>query len=88
MNRGEAVLGGVLTSVLITLVAWTIIYFLIFDNVLIVADQLGYNLYPVESQLWWLFVGWILLVAVRGAIKTQKYLRRDNCNHCGEELSR
>lgn len=86
MNRGESILGAILGAFGTIVVSWVILYSIVFENVLVVAEQIGYDLYPVESQLWWLFVGCILLTGIRAVTKIQKYLRRNNCPHCGDEL--
>jgi membrane protein YdbS with pleckstrin-like domain len=86
MNRGEA--GGIsaIAGCASIIVYYAILYFLVFDNFLIVAIEIGYDLYSVESQVWWLMVGFGFILAMRTITKSYKWMRRDYCNHCGKEL--
>jgi len=88
MNRGEALGFGAIAS--FTSIAWYygILYFFVFENFLIATKHVGYDLYLVETELWWLFVGFGLILALRAVTKTYRWARRNYCNHCGKELKK
>ena len=88
MNRGEALGFGAIAS--FTSIAWyyVILYFFVFENFLIATKHVGYDLYPVETELWWLFFGFGLILALRAVTKTYRWARRNYCNHCGKELKK
>lgn len=88
MNRGEAMGLGTILSILTVVIFYAILYFFIFDNFLVVAKTLNHDLYPVEEQLWWLFIGFGFIYALRAATKGYRWARRDYCNHCGKELTK
>ena len=71
-------LNTILAFLIILIVVWGLWYFFIFENFLAVTSQIGYNFYPVESELWWMIVGFILLSSLAGSIKIFEYSRRGN----------
>ena len=88
MNRDEAVAASLLMSLLVFVAYFAVLYFFVFENFLIVTHQIGYDLYPVELELWWLFIGFGFMIVIRALTKSYKWTRRDYCNHCGEELKK
>ncbi|KKL88279.1 hypothetical protein LCGC14_1926340 [marine sediment metagenome] len=76
---GDAVLNGLLAFLIILVVVWSLWYFLIFENFMEVTLAVyGWDFYPVEDQLWWMVVGWIILAGFSGALKVYDYSRRGN----------
>ncbi len=65
-----------------------ILYFLVFDNFLVVTKTLTYDLYSVEEELWWMFIGFGFIFAIRAVTKSYKWARRSFCDHCGKELKK
>lgn len=88
MNRGEAAGFGVLATAVTVTAYYLILYFLVFDNLLVVSNSIGTNLYPVETEMWWLIVGFGFILALRTITKGYKWARRDYCNHCGKVLTK
>jgi len=88
MNRGEAMGFGAIASISSIILYYVILYFLVFDNFLVVIKQTGHDLYPVETELWWLFIGFGFILGLRACTKTYKWARRNYCNHCGKELKK
>lgn len=88
MNRGEAMGLGIFLSSLTIIWYYAILYFLVFDNFLIVAKTLNHDLYSVEEEIWWMFIGFGLILAVRAATKSYKWARRSYCDHCGKEIKK
>jgi len=88
MNRGEAIgLGGIL-AVIVFVIFMAVWYFIILDNLIVVSEQLGYDLIPVKDQVWWMAIGFGILLMMRGGTKGFKWARRDYCDHCGKELKK
>ena len=85
MNRGEATGVGLIGGLASVVTYYIILYMFIFDNLLVVAKQTGYDLYSVESEVWWLMIGFGLILGLRAITKTHKYFRRNFCEHCGKE---
>jgi len=88
MNRGEALGFGLIATIGSIVLYYVILYFLIFDNILVVLKQSGTDLYSVEMELWWLFIGFGLIMGQRALTKSYRWARRDYCNHCGKELKK
>lgn len=88
MNRGEAAGFSVIAGFASIIFYYAILYFLVFDNFLILAQQVGYDLYPVESEVWWLMIGFGLILGLRAITKSYKWTRRAYCNHCGKEIKK
>ena len=88
MNRGEAMGLGFIASAASITTYYLILYLAIFDNLLVVSLQLGSDLYPVKSEMWWLLIGFGFILGLRTITKVYKWARRDFCNHCGKELSK
>jgi len=88
MNRGEAMGIGAIISTITLVLHYAILYYFIFENFLVVTKTLNYDLYSVEEQLWWMFIGFGFIFAIRAGTKSYKWARRDFCNHCGKELKK
>ena len=88
MNRGEALGFGAIAGFASIGLYYAILYFFVFENFLIIIKQLGYNMYTVESELWWLFFGFGMILGLRAVTKSYKWARRNYCNHCGKVLSK
>ena len=88
MNRGEALGFGMIAGLASIVVYYVILYFFIFENFLIVTKYLGYDMYSVESEVWWLFFGFGMILGLRAITKTYKWTRRSFCNHCGKEIKK
>ncbi len=88
MNRGEAAGLGVIFSTLTLILHYVILYFFVFENFLIVTKTLNYDLFSVEEQVWWMFIGLGFIFAIRAGTKSYKWARRSYCNHCGKELKK
>ena len=88
MNRGEAMGIGAIASFASIVLYYVILYFFIFENFLIATKHVGYDLYAIETELWWLFFGFGLVLGLRAITKTYRWARRDYCNHCGKELKK
>lgn len=88
MNRGEAIGFGIIAGLATIVFYYSILYFLVLSNFLVVMKHLDYDLYLVETELWWAFIGVGFIFAIRTLTKTYKWARRDYCNHCGKELSK
>ena len=88
MNRGEAMGIGVIASTMTLIIHYVILYFLVFENFLVVTKILSYDLYSVEEELWWMFLGFGFILAIRAGTKSYKWSRRSYCNHCGEEIKK
>jgi len=86
MNRGEAAGLGAVAGCATIIFHYAILYFFVFDNLLAVSAQLGHDLSPVESQVWWLLIGFGFILSLRSMSKGYRWARRDFCNHCGKEL--
>ena len=87
MNRGEASAFGILAGVASVTFYYIILYFLVFGNFIEVMKEGGTDLYPVEEQLWWLFIGVGLILGLRAVIKAGKWARKDHCNNCSNKVS-
>jgi len=85
MNRGEAAGIGMIVSTATLILHYAILYYFVFENFLIITKTLNYDLYSVEEELWWLFIGFGFIFAIRAGTKAYKWSRRDYCNHCGKE---
>ena len=88
MNRGEALGFSIIASCISIVFYYTILYYLVFDNLLIVAKHVGYDLYSIESEVWWLIVGFGFILGLRAITKSYKWARRAYCNHCGKEIKK
>lgn len=88
MNRGEALGFGAVAAIISIVLYYMILYFLVFDNFLVVIKHAGHDLYLVETELWWVFFGFGLILGLRAITKTYRWARRDYCNHCGRELKK
>ena len=88
MNRGEAMGLGAIAAIASIFAYYAILYYFIFDNFLIVMKHVEYNLYSVETELWWFFFGFGLILGLRACTQTYRWARRDYCNHCGKELKK
>ena len=88
MNRGEAAGFSVIASGASIVFYYAILYFLVFDNLLIVAKHVGYDLYSIESEVWWLIIGFGFILGLRAVTKSYRWARRAYCNHCGKEIKK
>jgi len=88
MNRGEALGFGTIAAVTSIAFYYIILYFFVFENFLIVTKHVGYDMYSIESELWWLFFGFGLILGLNAVTKSYKWARRSYCNHCGKELKK
>ena len=88
MNRGEALGFGAIAGVASILLYYVILYYFVFENFLIVAKHVGYDLYAIETESWWLFFGFGLVLGLRAITKSYKWARRSFCDHCGKELKK
>lgn len=88
MNRGEALGLGAIALMATIISHYTILYLLVFENFLVVTKTLNYDLYSVEEELWWMFIGFGFILGIRAATKTYKWSRRSYCDHCGKELKK
>jgi len=86
MNRGEAAGISVIAGCASIVFYYAILYFLVFDNLLIVAKHVGYDLYSIESEVWWLIIGFGFILGLRAVTKSYRWARRAYCNHCGKEI--
>lgn len=85
MNRGEALGLGAIASFSSIGLYYAILYYFIFENFLIVTKHVGYDMYFVETELWWLFFGFGMVLGLRAITKTYKWARRSFCDYCGKE---
>ncbi len=86
MNRGEALGLGMLACAASILTYYVILYFFVFENFLIISKQLGYDMYSVETELWWFLFGFGMILGLRAITKTYKWSRRSFCEYCGKEM--
>jgi len=86
MNRGEALGLGIIAGFASITTFYLILYLVVFDNLLVVSLQLGSDLYPVQTEMWWLLIGFGFILGLRSINKTYRWARRDFCNHCGKEI--
>lgn len=52
MNRGEAMGLDAIAGDVSIIIYYAILYFLVFDNFLVVMKYAGHDLYEVETELW------------------------------------
>lgn len=88
MNRGEALGFGAIVGFGSIGLYYAVLYFFVFQNFLVVTKQLGYDMYPVEIELWWFFFGFGMILGLRALTKSYKWARRSFCDHCGKELKK
>lgn len=88
MNRGEAMGLGAILSIVTLVAHYAILYFLVFENFLVVTKTINYDLYSVEEELWWMFIGFGFIFAIRAGTKAYRWSRRSYCEHCGKELKK
>ena len=86
MNRGEAGIASLITAIVAFGLYYGILYYMILDNLLVVTNELGHNLDPVKSELWWMFIGFGLILGMKTITKTYRYTRKDYCKHCGKTI--
>ena len=53
-----------------------------------ITKELGYDMYSVESEVWWFFFGFGMILGLRALTKSYKWARRSFCDHCGKELKK
>ncbi len=88
MNRGEALGFSAVAAVLSIVTYYVILYYFVFENFLIVAKHVGYDMYSIESEVWWFFFGFGMILGLRSITKSYRWARRSFCNHCGKELKK
>lgn len=86
MNRGEVMGLSLVAGTASIMAYYLILYLIVFENLLIVSKKVGYDLYTVESEVWWLLVGFGFIMGLRTVSKAYQYGRRNFCYHCGKEL--
>lgn len=85
MNRGEALGLGALCGIAVFIFCLGIWYYLVIDNLIVVAISFGYELESVKENIWWIFIGFSFLKGIAASLKTTKYFRKDKCKHCGKD---
>ncbi len=77
MGNEDATMNGLVTFILCMVLVWSLWYFAIFNNFMVVALEVwGWDFFPVEQEFWWLAVGLILLSSFGAAMKVFEYSRR------------
>jgi len=72
----KSLAGGAVASILVISCSWIIWTWFVFEYSMTVLTTLGYNLYLVQHEFYWVLVGIFLLWGIQGGTRVYHYARR------------
>ncbi|KKL62298.1 hypothetical protein LCGC14_2186580 [marine sediment metagenome] len=72
----KSLAGGFIASILVISFSWIIWTWFVFEYAMTVLTTLGYNLYPIQHEFYWLLVGIFLLWGIQSSTRVYHYARR------------